>query len=145
MDDEVKKFWSAFEKETGEKVEARSEGLWFRLPKNGRGHEGLLILTDKSFRFKYVPDTERTYMSSGVSPEHADQSEFTVARDDIISVRMPKRGFFSWFRRQASPRYALVARGEGGERTYVFSTDPSSDLIAALKRRWPDASDAGIQ
>jgi hypothetical protein len=76
MSHEATEFWSTFEKETGEKVEARSEGRWFPVPGEDAVPEGLLILTDKSFRFKYVPGTVRPLMSSRMSPEQEDRAEF---------------------------------------------------------------------
>ena len=137
MADEEAKFWSAFEKETGEKVEARSEGDWIHVPESGARREGLLILTDKSFRFKYVPDTLRPLMGAGISPELEDRSEFTIARGDIVSVRLPKQGFFARLVRRPFPRCSVVARGESGEKTYLFSVDPSSGLVGALEKGWP--------
>jgi len=139
MGDEATEFWSAFEKETGEKVEARGEGSWFRVPKSGVVHEGLLILTNKSFRFKYVTDTLRPYVTT-VAPEFEDRSEFTIARDDIVAVNVPKRGFFARLFGRAFPRYSVVARSESGEKTYVFSADPSSAFIAALTKTWPEGN-----
>ena len=65
MVDEAAEFWRAFEKETGETVEARGEGNWFRVPESGSAHEGLLILTDKSFRFTYVPEPLQTLDGRG--------------------------------------------------------------------------------
>jgi hypothetical protein len=140
MADEAAEFWSAFEKETGEKVEARGEGNWFRAPESGVVHEGLLILTDKSFRFKYVSEPYRPWMGAGTSPELEDRTEFTVARGDIVSVTVPKRGFFARLTRSALPRYSVVTRSESGQKTYVFSVDPSSGLIAALEKAWPAAA-----
>jgi hypothetical protein len=134
MVDEAAKFWSAFEKETGEKIEARSEGKWFRLPE--KGSAGLLILTDKSFRFKYVPDTSGSFMGTDISPELEDRAEFTIPRGDIVSVSLPKRGFFAWLARRPFPRCSIVARSASGEKTYVFSADPSGGLIAALEKTW---------
>jgi hypothetical protein len=139
MDDEAKEFWGAFETETGEKVEARSEGNWIHGTGPTREGRGLLILTDKSFRFKYVPDTSKPFMSSWMTPESADRAEFTVERRDIVSVRAPKRGFFARLFRRTFPHCSFVARGAGGEKTYVFSADPSSGLIAALEKAWPVA------
>ena len=95
MEGEVKEFWDTFETETGEKVEARSEGNWIHGVGSAREGRGLLILTDKSFRFKYVPDTIRPFMSSRMTSDNADRAEFTVERRDIVSVRVPKRGFFA--------------------------------------------------
>jgi hypothetical protein len=137
MVDEAAEFWSSFEKETGEKVEARSEGTWFHVPESSAVHEGLLILTDKSFRFKYVPEPHRPWMGSGTSSELEDRAEFTVARSDIVSVTVPKRGFFARLTRSAFPRCSVVTHTESGEKTYVFSVDPSSGLIAALEKAWP--------
>ncbi len=138
MVDEAAEFWSDFEKETGEKVEARGEGDWFRVPESNAVHEGLLILTDKSFRFKYVPEPKKPWMGEGMTPvEREDRTEFTVARGDIVSVSIPKRGFFARLTRGVFPRCCVVARSEGGEKTYMFSIDPSSGLIAALEKSWP--------
>ena len=137
MADEMTEFWSAFEKETGEKVEAKSEGRWFRAPGDNAVPEGLLILTDKSFRFKYVPETVRPFMSSRTSLEREDRAEFVVNRGDIVSVHAPKRGFFRRLAGPVFPRCSVVVREKGGEKTYVFSVDPSSGLIAAMGRAWP--------
>ena len=137
MADEAAEFWNSFEKETGEKVQARSEGKWFRVPGSSEAHEGLLILTDKSFRFKYVPEPYRPWMGAGISPEREDRTEFTVARDDIVSVRVPKRGFFARLFQPTFPRFSLVTRGVNGEKIYELSPDPSSNLISTLAKIWP--------
>lgn len=145
MADEEAKFWNAFEEETGEKVEARSEGDWIHMPETGARREGLLILTDKSFRFKYVPDTVRPLMGAGVSPELEDRSEFTVARGDIVSVSLPKQGFFARLVRRPFPRCSVVTRGKSGEKTYVFSVDTSSGLVGALEKGWPAVRRVAVQ
>ncbi len=147
MANEMAEFWSAFEKETGEKVEVRSEGTWFRVPESTRGHEGLLILTDKSFRFKYVRDRVRPWMGAGISPDLQDRSEFVIARGDVISVQVPEhaRGLFAWLRRNTPPRCSVVAGGQEGEKTYVFSAEPSSGLVPALQKAWPAAAGAVVQ
>ena len=137
MADEEAKFWSAFEKETGEKVEARSEGDWIHIPESGAMREGLLILTDKSFRFKYVPEPHRPWIGAGTSPELEDRTEFTVARGDIVLVSVPKRSFFARLFRPLFPRFSLVTRAVSGEKIYELSVDPSSNLIAALVKTWP--------
>jgi hypothetical protein len=144
MDDKVKEFWGAFEAETGEKVEARSEGNWIHGTGPAREGQGLLILTDKSFRFKYVPDAIRPFVSSRMTPESENRAEFIVERRDIVSVRGPKRGIFARLFRRAFPRCSFVARSASGEKTYVFSADPSSGLIAALEKAWPSFAGAVV-
>lgn len=138
MADEVQEFWKEFERETGERVVARSEGMWYHVPTTDIGTEGLLILTNKSFRFKYVPDTQKSILGMGLSSglNVIDESEFIVARSDVVSMLGPKRGFFAMLFRRAMPRCSIVARerGAASERTYAFSADPSSGLIAALEK-----------
>jgi hypothetical protein len=134
MTDEVAEFWKAFERETGEKVEARSEGMWYSVPGSDAGHEGLFILTDKTFRFAYVPDTQRPFLRTGVSPEREERSEFSLARGDIVSVRVLSAASL----RDSLFRCSIVARGEHGEKSYDISIDPSSGLIGALKTIRPE-------
>ncbi len=139
MAGDVEKFWKAFERETGEKVEAQSEGTWFRTEdagSDGRDIWGLLILTDKSFRFKYVPETfETAMMRNGIRSSEPDgQPEFIVPRGDIVSVCSRKQGFFKRVIRPGFPRCAVVTGGRNGAKTYVVSADPSSGLVAALKK-----------
>jgi hypothetical protein len=138
MDNETREYWSAFEKETGEKVEALSEGIWYRVPDGDTCHEGILILTDKTFRFKFVPQTPiPACMGSGIAPGFEDKTEFTVSRSDIVSVNLPKRGFFSWLIRRAFPRSSIVVCDKHGEKNYVFSVNPTSDIMYALRKAWP--------
>jgi hypothetical protein len=132
--DEVAAFWNAFEKETGEKVEARSEGEWFHIPIRRRGLWGLLILTNKTFRFKYVPEDLRSslYMSTAISGEPRDEAGFIISRSDIIAVHAPSRSFLSWVFRSAYPRSSVVAQVGKRSSTYVFAADPTNGLVAAL-------------
>jgi|GEM_PF-1496546 hypothetical protein len=128
MTDEVTEFWRAFEEELGEKIVALSEGMWFRLPESRIGHEGILVLTDKTFRFKCVPDTSRPFLRTAVSPETEDMSEFVLLRRDILSLRVLRAASLD----DPLFRCSVVARGETGERTYEFSVDPSSGLLDAM-------------
>ena len=126
--DEVMEFWRAFEEELGEKIEALSEGMWFRVPESKIGREGILVLTDKTFRFMCVPDTSRPFLRTAVSPEAEDLSEFVLSRKDILSGRVLRAASLD------DPLYrcSIVARGESGEKTYEFSIDPTSGLLDAM-------------
>jgi hypothetical protein len=137
MADEAAEFWSAFEKETGEKVEARAMGEFFRADDYNAGFWGLLVLTDKSFRFKHMPSEnwlDSMFKRQGRSSAPKEPVEVTVARGDILSVDAPKRGFLGRFFAPAFPRFALSARGAEGERRYLFSVDPSNGFLAALEK-----------
>jgi hypothetical protein len=135
MADEATEFWNAFEKETGEKVEARSLGEWYE-SEGGAGLWGLLILTDKSFRFRHMPSDN--WMTSlfkrvGNSPKR-ERVDICISRENLVSFDSPKRGFLAKLLGPAFPRVCIASRGETGESRYSFSVDPSTGLIAALER-----------
>lgn len=135
MADEAREFWDAFEKETGEKVEARSLGEWFERD-GGPGRWGLLILTDKAFRFKHMP-SDNWVSSLFRRVDNAPKQgpiEIRIAREDLISVLAPKRGFIAKLIGPAFPRITVTGRSEEGEKAYSFSVDPGTDLAAALTR-----------
>jgi hypothetical protein len=135
MADEAGEYWKTFEEETGEKVEARSLGEWYEA-ESGAGLWGLLILTDKSFRFKHVPSDnwmsslfKRVEKSSKRKPV-----DIRIAREDLVSLVSPKRGLFAKLVGPAFPHFSITGRVADGEKTYSFSLDPSSGLLAALER-----------
>jgi hypothetical protein len=107
----------------------------------GNGSEGgpwgLLILTDKSFRFKFMPNEHwmlslfRRFDKPGKKEKPVD---IVVAREDIASVIAPKRNLFARIFGPAFPRFSVIARGVTGERNYSFSADPWSGIIAALEK-----------
>jgi hypothetical protein len=132
---EVNEFWDAFEKETGEKVEARSLGEWYET-EGDIGLWGLLILTDKSFRFRHMPSDNwmTSLFKRGDKNDKREPVNLRVAREDIVSLNVPKRGFFAKLIEPAFPRFSIVARGAGGETRHSFSVDPGSGLLAALER-----------
>jgi hypothetical protein len=134
MADEAAEFWMAFEKETGEKVVARSMGEWFKGGGNEHGYWGLVILTDKSFRFRYMP-TDNWILSLFKRADKSKDKAFdiVVSREDIVRVVAPKRDFLARLFGPAFPRFSVVARGEAGEASHFFSADPSTGLVAALE------------
>jgi hypothetical protein len=145
MADEAEEFWSAFEKETGERVEARAMGEFFRANDYDAGFWGLLILTDKSFRFKHMPGENwlaSLFKRQGRAPARKEPVEVTIARGDILSVDLPKRGFFGRLFGPAFPRFAIAARESQGEGRYLFSVDPSNGFLAALEKAAGGGQDA---
>jgi hypothetical protein len=135
MADEAREFWDAFEKETGEKVEARSLGEWFERD-GDRGRWGLLILTDKAFRFKHTPSdnwVSSLFRRAEKAPKQ-EPVEIRIAREDLVSMIAPKRGFIAKLLGPAFPRFTVTGRSEEGEKAYTFSVDPGTDLVAALGR-----------
>jgi hypothetical protein len=133
MADEATEFWNAFENETGEKVEARSIGEW--LQDKGPSLWGLVILTDKSFRFKHLPSENwlmGLFKKSSISKAPADEEvDIVIPRGELEGELPERRGFFSRLTGPAFPRFTV--KRAGGEKEYIFSVDPSSGFVAALK------------
>jgi hypothetical protein len=128
-------FWKTFETETGEKVLARSMGELYRSEDRGSGVWGLLILTDKSFRFKHMPNDNwllslfrRADRSSG--PEKID--DIVIPHEDILAVKAPKRDFLERLFGPAFKQFSILSRREEGEISHRFSVDPGSGLLPAL-------------
>ncbi len=135
---------SAFEKETGEKVLARSMGEWFKT--NDRSLWGLIILTDKSFRYKYIPSESwvlSLFRRADKSAPKDKPVDIVVARENIASVATPKRDFFQRIFGPAFPHFTVTTRGESEDASYSFSADPAAGIIPALQKIVSARSDVG--
>jgi len=140
MSDEAAEFWSQFEVETGEKVEERSLGEWLQTSSRDTGLWGLLVLTDKSFRFKHMPSDNwlsSLFRKTERSKEPKKSHDIVLARGDIISVNAPKGGLWARIFGPAFPHITIVSRGAEGETQYIFSVDPGSGLLPALVKAVP--------
>jgi hypothetical protein len=131
-------FWREYEQQTGEKVLARSLGrflsgwddfdsgpLW-----------GLLIITDRGFRFHHFPQIgwieALTRFNAGGGPK---EKSFFIPRERIraAELRLEK----SLWRRILAPRLPLLRihyqNGEGQDRELLAETDAKAQsLVEAL-------------
>jgi hypothetical protein len=140
MDDEAAEFWSAFESETGEKIEARSMGELYQTSGRDSGLWGLLVLTDKSFRFKYMPSDNwlsSIFKKTSRSSKPKETHDIVVPRGDIISINAPKGGFLARLFGPAFPHFTIAFHDAEGEKLHSFSVDPGSGLLAALMKAAP--------
>ena len=133
MADEAAEFWSEFEKETGEKVEARCIGQYLGMDDGAAGLWGLLVLTDKSFRFKYMPSDNwlsSLFKRASKSSKPRGPVEITIPRGDIAAVDVPKRDFLARLFGPAFPRLTISA--QDGTK-YLFTLDPSGGFLKAME------------
>ena len=142
MDKTAERFWADFEAETGEKLEARAMGMYFEPGSRGEGVWGLVILTDRSLRFRFMPKQVQflTLFSRPKEPEVIEaKPDFVAPRAEILSVSIPKRDFFARVFGPAYPRFEL-AWSAGGETKRVFiGADPTAGLLERLAAAFPDA------
>ena len=142
MDDEALEYWKTFESETGEKVEARGMGALHGQAAQGmsgsdQGTWGLLVLTDKSFRFRHIPSQNwlSSMFKSGSRKGSVDKPfEIVIAREDLLELSRPAGGFFARFLSPPYPRFFLRSRGVAGEETSQFSVDSSGGFLSALEK-----------
>jgi hypothetical protein len=136
--DEAAKFWTDFEQETGEKVEARSIGEYYQDRGDSNGLWGLLVLTDKAFRFKHMPSDNwlSSIFKRATSSQKPEPIDLRIAREEVRALSMPKRNLPSRIFGSPFRRFTLQTEGEG----YAFSLDPSSGLQDALQKAFPPTS-----
>jgi hypothetical protein len=142
MDDAAEKYWKEFEAATGEVVETRSMGQLHPEPNSKEGPWGLLILTDRSFRFKHEPS--ENWLSSifrrqtGPSGK-SEPIEIVVPRERLKSLDDAPRGFLSGIFGSTFPRFRLGWEKEGGGDTEFawFSADDGRGFLAALRKAFP--------
>ncbi len=139
MTDDAAEYWNAFEKETGETVEAKCLGELLSGNDRGPGVWGLLILTDKSFRFRNVP-TDNWILSmvrpKGRKKDAAPPADIVIARGDIAALNIEKKSFLARILGPAFQRFTISRRREPGA-SWAFSVDPGYGFLAALEKVAP--------
>lgn len=139
MDDEVARFWREFEEETGERVQAKAlgelceddgeQGIWF-----------LLVLTDRSFWFKQVPNDN--WLTSILRPrtlslKRGEDYTLRIPREDLLSLTEPGKTRRSWFSAPVLPPYTLHWREGEATRSRRFSLHPPTELLPRLRELLP--------
>jgi hypothetical protein len=139
--DEAEKFWSDFEAQTNEKVVARAMGIWHEKGEE-KGPWGLVILTDKTFRFKYMP-SESLLMGLFRPPEgkgaKREAVDIVAPLDRIAALAEEKKGRLSRLFGSPFRRFEIAWDDSSGaeRRRESFSVDPSGDLLEKLRRSLP--------
>ncbi len=135
MEEDALKFWSDFERETGERVVARSVGTWYEEGNEERGVWGLVILTGASFRFKYLP-SENWFASMFKAARKGSArtiEDITVPRERLRDLVEPPRTLASRLFGSAFPRFTLSWNEGEKLRSESFAIDPSTGLLPRLR------------
>jgi hypothetical protein len=134
-------FWGDYETRMGEKVLARTLGRylsgWDDFERSGEAPLwGLLILTDRGFRFHHFPqinwfDALIRPRSGGVTPK---EKTFFIPREWIEAAELRREK--SLWRRIFAPRPPLLAiryrNGEGQGRELLAETDSRARALTEL-------------
>ena len=98
MENNVEAFWADFERETGEKVLARTMGQFFSSSKD-RGDWGLLVLSPTGIRFRRTPgENWFASMFKTSSPPVSTKSveDLVISYGSISSVTNPPKKFLDY-------------------------------------------------
>ncbi len=135
MEESVEVFWATFEKETGEKVLARTMAQRFSSPKD-RGDWGLLVISPTGLRFRPTPGqnwfASLLKASSAPVPAQANEDIF-IPYTTIISLQNPGRRFFDFLFGTPFLAFDIRYNSPKGEEQIRFAVDPKSDFLTALK------------
>ncbi len=135
MEESVEVFWANFEKETGEKVLARTMAQRFSSPKD-RGDWGLLVLSPTGLRFRPTPGqnwfSSLFKASSAPVPSQANEDIY-IPYAKILGLQNPPRKFLDFL--FGTPFIAFDIRFDSlqGEKQLRFAVDPKSDFLTNLK------------
>jgi hypothetical protein len=143
MAEDAERYWLDFETATGERVVLRALGQWFRdgsgLGASAEGLWGLLILTDATFRFRYIPSDNWIKKMLGQRRTKTTENEaveIVVPLENLRSLNRARRGFLDRLFGPPWPRFQLSWKLEGqeGERSEAFAVDNSRRILEAIEK-----------
>ncbi len=142
MDEAALRYWRKFENETGEIPGDRAVGQWYQ--EGGReGLWGLLVISDKSFRFRYLPsDNWLNHLFASRSRDDSTQEsiEIAIPLAAITAVESPERGLWSRIFGSQQASFMVDWSGVEGPRRESFSAD-SRRFVEALRSALPRRGD----
>lgn len=135
-------FWADYEKQTGEKVLARTLGHYISGWDEFGGTElwGLAIATDGGFRFHHFPHENWLMgLTRGSGKGTAKERTLFLPRESISSIVLRSPG--PWWRNIFTPRSPALeiryARLDGTEGLLVVETDQNAAAIVKALERAP--------
>lgn len=142
MEQSVEAFWENFEKETGEKVLAKTMGQYFSSPKD-RGDWGLLVLSTTTVRFRKTPGENwfaSLFRASATSVPQKSEEDLVIPFASITGLKTPPKKFLDFL--FGSPflsftieyvKNTFEAMEAAEPRTARFAVDPKNDFFTKLK------------
>lgn len=134
MQESVEAFWANFEKETGEKVLAKTMGQYFSTPKD-RGDWGLIVLSPTALRFRKTPSENwfaSMFKASSVSVPTKSEADLVIPYASISKISTPSKKFLDFL--FGSPYLVIIVsfQNEDGDHEGRFAVDPKGDFHAKL-------------
>lgn len=137
MDDSVKAFWDAFEKDTGEKVIARTMGQYLSSEPGTKPLWGLLVLTDSSLRFRPTPGENwfaGMFKNTPSSVSNRQEDDIRVPLEAILDVSSPRKSLADRIFGTSMDSFELRIDRAGREERLKFLLDPRNEVTPRLPR-----------
>jgi len=136
MEESVEIFWANFEKETGEKVLARTMAQRFSSPKD-RGDWGLLVLSPTGLRFRPTPGQNwfsSLFKASSAPVSLRANEDIFIPYGTMVSMQTPGRKFLDFLFGTPFLAFEIRFGSSEGEQQLRFAVDPKSDFLVSLKK-----------
>ncbi|HUX36635.1 MAG TPA: hypothetical protein VMV44_01915 [Rectinemataceae bacterium] len=140
MDEAALRYWKKFENETGEIPGTRAVGQWFQAGER-EGLWGLLVITDKSLRFRHLPSDNwlnHLFTSRAREESTPESIEIVIPLAFIAEVGSPDRSLWSRIFGSQQASFIVDWSTAEGPRRESFSADSRrfvEALRSALQRR----------
>jgi len=135
MEENIEAFWANFEKETGEKVIARTMAQRFSTPKD-RGDWGLLVLSPTGLRFRQTPGQNwfsSLFKASSACVSIDGNKDMFISFASMLLVEIPPRKILDFLFGTPFSSFDVHYEGPEGKSILRFAVDPKSDFLAMLK------------
>jgi hypothetical protein len=135
-DKSVEQFWQDFEKQTGEKVVAKTMGQSFASPSD-RGDWGLLVLSPTSLRFRKTPgENWFATLFKAAKPQVPEnlEDDLVIPFSEITSIISPQKKFLDFLFGSPFFTFTVEYTQVGVAKSIRFAVDTKNDFFAELQK-----------
>jgi hypothetical protein len=138
MDDSVQAFWDAFERDTGEKVSARTMGQYLPAESGAKPLWGLLVLTDSSLRFRPTPGENwfaGLFKNTPSVVSNRQEDDIRIPLEAILQISSPRKSLVDRIFGTSMDSFELRIDRAGREECLKFLLDPRNEVTPRLPQK----------
>jgi len=135
MEQSVEAFWENFERETGEKVLAKTMSQRFTSSKD-RGDWGLLVLSPTGLRFRKTPGENwfaSLFRASSPSVPGKSEEDLVIPFSSIVSISSPPKKFLDFLFGSPFQSLKIEFTKNDAREDVRFAVDPKTAFFTQLR------------
>lgn len=135
MEQSVEAFWENFERETGEKVLAKTMSQRFPSSKD-RGDWGLLVLSPTGLRFRKTPGENwfaSLFRASSPSVPGKSEEDLVIPFSSIVSISSPPKKFLDFLFGSPFQSLKIEFTKNDAREDVRFAVDPKTVFFTQLR------------